>query len=55
VYVHVDPNAVELVKGFTRDVNKIGHWGTGDLKVSIPDKDSLVRAQPLIGRGYQKT
>ena len=28
-YAKLDPDSVELEKGFTRDVRKIGHWGTG--------------------------
>ena len=38
VYAKVDPATVELVDGFTRDVSKIGHYGTGDLEIRITDK-----------------
>ncbi|GAA3040894.1 hypothetical protein GCM10020000_19370 [Streptomyces olivoverticillatus] len=29
VYLKADPDAVDLVPGFTRDVREIGHHGTG--------------------------
>ncbi|NIU01665.1 MAG: DUF91 domain-containing protein, partial [Nitrosopumilaceae archaeon] len=31
VYVNVNPDEVQLEKGFTRDVRNVGHWGTGIL------------------------
>ena len=34
VYVKVDPASVELEPGFTRDVSRIGHFGTGDLEIA---------------------
>ncbi|MDF9408822.1 DUF5655 domain-containing protein [Pelotomaculum isophthalicicum JI] len=35
VYIKVNPDTVNLIKGFTRDVRNIGHWGTGDLEITI--------------------
>ena len=29
VYLHIDPDRISMVDGFSRDVRKIGHWGTG--------------------------
>lgn len=31
VYLKADPMTVDLVPGFTRDVTRLGHHGTGDL------------------------
>jgi predicted transport protein len=31
VWVKLDPSSVALEEGFTRDVRKLGHTGTGDL------------------------
>ncbi len=35
VYLRLDPDSVKLEDSFTRDVRNIGHWGTGDLQVTI--------------------
>jgi len=42
-----------LEEGFTRDVRKIGHFGTGDLEVTIMNDHDLDRARPLLERAYQ--
>ena len=52
VYVKVDPTTVDLIEGFTRDVSKIGHYGTGDLEIRITDNLQLSRAEPLIATSY---
>ncbi len=48
VFVKVDPAAIELTEGFTRDVTDIGHFGTGDLEITIGSRADLDRAMPLI-------
>lgn len=55
VFLKVDPDSVTLEKGFSRDMRKIGHWGTGDLRLNIGSKDDLKRAEPLILRSYEGT
>ncbi len=35
VYLKVDPVGIDLRLGFTRDVSNIGHYGAGDLEVTI--------------------
>lgn len=54
LHLKVDPKTVKLEPGFTRDVSKIGHWGTGDLEVVVKDASSLQRAQPIIQRAYEE-
>ena len=53
VYVKVDPDSVSLQEGFTRDVSNIGHYGTGDLEITLSTPDDLERAMPLIRRSYE--
>ena len=53
VYVKVDPSTIDLQAGFTRDVSDIGHFGTGDLEITIQKDDDLERAKPLILRSYE--
>lgn len=55
LYLHLDPSSITLERGFTRDVSKVGHWGTGDLEVWIDDKASLRRALSLVTQAYDRT
>lgn len=50
----LNPDSVELVEGFSRDVRAIGHWGTGDLELSLRSQADLERAKHLIERSYQE-
>lgn len=50
----LDPTTVELQQGFTRDVSKIGHWGTGDLEVVLRTPADFEKAKVLIERAYQE-
>jgi predicted transport protein len=45
---------VRLEKGFTRDVRNVGHFGTGDLEITIGSDDDLERAKPLIVKSYEE-
>lgn len=53
VYLHVDPDLVDLVKGFTRDVRDIGHWGTGSVEVTLKNLADLDKAKLLILKAYE--
>lgn len=53
VYLKVDPDTVELEDGFTRDVRTIGHFGTGDLEVTLKSAADFERAKPLFDRSYE--
>lgn len=53
LYVKIDPATIELQEGFTRDVRTIGHFGTGDLEISITSDDDVERAKELIARSYE--
>ncbi len=55
VYVKVDPASVPLESGFTRDVSEIGHYGTGDLEITLTKSEDLERAMPLIKRSYEES
>lgn len=47
VFLKVDPQDVDLVPGFTRDVSGLGHHGTGDLEVQLRTPKDVERAQEL--------
>ena len=51
----LDPDTVELEEGFTRDTRGIGHYGTGELEVSIKTAEDFQKAKKLIDRAYQET
>jgi predicted transport protein len=53
VYVKANPSEVPLEPGFTRDVSQVGHFGTGDLEITLSKSDDLERAKPLIQRSYE--
>lgn len=55
LWLDLDPQTVTLEDGFTRDVTKVGHWGTGDLEVTIRDTATFEKAKPLIVRCFQES
>jgi predicted transport protein len=52
-YIKVDPGSIALQEGFTRDVRNIGHWGTGDLEITIRSHADLEKALPLMQSSYE--
>lgn len=53
VYLKLNPDDCKLVPGFTRDVREIGHFGTGDLEVTISSMDDFDMAKSLFDHAYQ--
>ncbi|WP_103664998.1 DUF5655 domain-containing protein [Gracilimonas amylolytica] len=53
VFVKLNPDEMQLEEGFTRDVRNIGHFGTGDLEITIRNKEDLEKAEPLILKSYE--
>jgi len=39
--------------GFNRYVLNIGHFGTGDLKITIRNEEDLTKAEPFILQSYE--
>jgi predicted transport protein len=52
LFVKVNPTEVQLEPCFTRDVSNVGHFGTGDLDITLTNPEDLERAMPLIKRSY---
>ncbi|QDI04289.1 DUF91 domain-containing protein [Xanthomonas cerealis pv. cerealis] len=50
----LDPGSVALEEGFSRDVRQIGHWGTGELELTVRSVADLEKAKPLIARSYSE-
>jgi len=51
-YLRVNPDDVALESGFTRDVRGIGHWGTGELEITIKNSADFEKARPLLDLTY---
>ena len=52
LFVKIDPATVAVEPGFTRDVSNVGHFGTGDLEITLTNAEDLEKAKPLIQRSY---
>ena len=52
VYLKAEAASINQESGFTRDVTNIGHFGTGNLEVTIDSRQDFERAQPLIQTSY---
>ncbi len=52
-YLKLDPATVDLEEGFIRDVREIGHFGTGDVEISIRKIEDLESVAPLLERSYE--
>lgn len=55
VFAKVNPDTIALEPGFTRDVRGIGHFGTGDLEITIQTVADLEKAKPLLDQSYQNS
>lgn len=55
VHAKINPSTIALEPGFTRDVRNIGHFGTGDLEISIRTMDDFRKAQPLFQMSYENS
>ncbi len=55
VTVRLNPDAVTLEGGFTRDMRKTGHWGTGDLEITLRTLADLEKAKPLLDHAYEQS
>lgn len=53
LFLKVDPASLKLEPGFSRDVTNIGHFGTGDLEMTIRSKADWEKAKPLIVQSYE--
>ncbi|MFK4061280.1 DUF5655 domain-containing protein [Brucella anthropi] len=52
VYLNLDPDAVELDSTLMRDVRQIGHFGTGDLEITIKSKKDIEKVSTWIEASY---
>lgn len=53
VFVKVKPTPDVIEPGFTRDVREIGHYGTGDLEITLSELADLEKAKALLLQSYE--
>ncbi|MFY8134500.1 MAG: DUF91 domain-containing protein, partial [Aquimonas sp.] len=53
VYLHLDPGALLPLPPNARDVREIGHWGTGDLEITLSSVGELDALKPLLMQAYE--
>ncbi|WP_329381643.1 DUF5655 domain-containing protein [Anaerofustis sp. HA2171] len=54
IYLKLSPDTVILENGFTRDMRNVGHYGTGDLQITIKNNNDFEKAKSLIERAYNE-
>jgi predicted transport protein len=54
LYLKLDPTKVAGPSGIWQDVSDIGHYGTGDLKVTLKSLDDFEAAKPFIRMAYEE-
>ena len=54
LYLSLDVNSVNFEDGFSRDVTNIGHWGCGNIEISIQNSNDLNKAKQYIDRSYNE-
>ncbi len=53
LFLKLNPDDITLESNFSRDVREIGHWGTGNLELSVRNESELEKALALILKSYQ--
>lgn len=55
VFLKIDPDSIQLEEDFSRDVRRIGHFGTGDLELRLRTGADLEKARPLLQLSYDNS
>ena len=54
-YLNLDPDQIDTDQTLVRDVRQIGHFGTGDLEVTLKTRKDVERVLPLIRESYEQS
>lgn len=52
LHLRLNPETVELKHGFVRDVRNVGHFGTGDLEITVKSEEDFEKIKELVDRAY---
>ena len=55
IWVDISPKEVNDPFNITRDVSKVGHWGTGDIEITLEDESQLDKVMNVIEQSYRLT
>jgi len=53
LFIKLDPKTHKGPPGISRDVSGIGHYGTGDLEVTVISEEDLEATKPFIEKAYE--
>ena len=53
LYLRINPDEIDLESGFSRDVRNIGHWGTGELEITVKNVEDFEKAKEYINKAYE--
>lgn len=53
LYLHVNPDKVAPLPANGRDIRQSGHWGTGDVELSLTNQAEFDAAKPLMLMAYE--
>lgn len=53
LFLKLDPKKNVGPPGISRDVSKVGHFGTGDLEVTVKSPADFDASKPFIGKAYE--
>lgn len=54
LYLKLDANTIDYEDGFTRNTSQIGHYGTGDVEVTIRNRADYEKVKALLDRAYNE-
>lgn len=54
LYLKLDPKLAKGPRGISRDVTEVGHYGTGDLEVSVKGQADFEAAKDFIQQAYEQ-
>lgn len=52
--LNLDVNTMQFEDGFSRNTTDVGHFGTGDVELTITNKDTWNKAKPFVDRAYNE-
>lgn len=52
--LNLDVNSIQFEDGFSRNTLGIGHLGTGEIELTITDKETWEKTKPLVDRAYNE-
>ncbi len=53
LFLKLDPKRSAVPRGLSRDVSQVGHYGTGDLEITITSQSDLDLTKPFIKEAYE--